>query len=397
MDSAVLTVLPTLVSKVAASPATFYPLVDDGYRDKAEISFSLAADTDDTTLRIYRADTYGRCCGAEVQTVDFGPLGHGSYNWTWDGIKSDFSPAGKGTYFVRIDATDTGAVSMTSKALKVTVPMATIRRSATKTKNGALYARVGSPHATASGGNCAVWRSPPNAGVLCANAEVTVYYRWGLKPNERVKSVSFKVDHGYYVCTHKLGHTPPSRSSRCTRRRAPRAPSCRRRSSTPIRTRPEPAAQPRPIHVATSASFPSGSASVHHAGRERVVDEPAPGRQRRRDSRLRLIVWDPDVEMDSVALRPRRVHVLEPDRRTAGSGIDQILVTNLLVAEQRLPKGHHVGTDQRVDGELDGLQHRRIRSRPSPRAAPEISRANDTSRSLRPSTSCVIIRTITPP
>ncbi len=206
-DIAVLTVLPTLVSKVSASPATFYPLVDDGYRDKTDISFSLAADTTDATLHIYRADTYGRCCGTEVQTVPFGPLGHGNHSWSWDGIKSDLSPAGKGTYFARIDATDTGAVSMTSKALKVMVAHGTIRRSATKTKNGALYARVGSARPTASGGNCAVWRSPPNAGVLCANAEVTLYYRWGLKPNERVKSVSFKVEHGYYLCTHKLGHT----------------------------------------------------------------------------------------------------------------------------------------------------------------------------------------------
>jgi len=207
MDIAVLTVLPTLVSKVSASPATFFPLVDDGYKDKTELSFSLAADTVDTTLHIYRADTYGRCCGAEVQTVAFGPLGHGNHSWSWDGIKNDLTPAGKGTYFVRIDATDTGAVSMISKALKVVIDRGTIRRSATKTKNGALYARVGSAHPTASGGNCSVWRSAPTAGVLCANAEVTVYYRWGLKPNERVKSVSFKVEHGYYVCTHKTGHT----------------------------------------------------------------------------------------------------------------------------------------------------------------------------------------------
>ena len=208
LNSSVLKVLPTLVSKVGAAPDTFYPYVNDGYRDKTSIAYSLAADTGDTTLHIYKADTYGRCCGPEVRTQDFGPLAKGAHSWNWDGTKDDGTTmVGKGTYFVRVGATDTGSVSATSKAFKIKVTSGMIRRTATKQKNGSAYGRVGSAHATASGGNCSVWRSPPTAGVLCANAEVSVYYRWGLKSNERVKSVSFKVDHGYYACTHKVGHT----------------------------------------------------------------------------------------------------------------------------------------------------------------------------------------------
>jgi len=64
------------------------------------------------------------------------------------------------------------------------------------------------------------------------------------------------------------------------------------------------------------------------------------------------------VDVDAVALRARRVHLLEPERRLPAARVDQILVgavAAVLVAEHGTPERHHLGADERVDRDLDGL------------------------------------------
>jgi hypothetical protein len=84
-------------------------------------------------------------------------------------------------------------------------------------------------------------------------------------------------------------------------------------------------AQSRPIQVATQASLPSASASTHHAGAYWSVTRWPPAAIARRDARLGLVVRHGDVDVDPIALRARRVHLLEPERRPAAVGVDQIL------------------------------------------------------------------------
>jgi hypothetical protein len=209
ITSEIFTLLPTLVSGLSAKPSPFYPLVQDGYRDRTKIGFSLAADTAETVVHVFRDDIFGRCCGTEIRTEDLGPLASGAHRWTWDGTQDGGSFAPKGTYFVKVAATDTDAVSGTSKAQRVEVTKGWIRLTATKSKHGSAYARVADEHDTATGGNCVVSResSTHEAEILCANAEISVYWRWGLEPGERIESASFEIDGGVHGCHRRVRHT----------------------------------------------------------------------------------------------------------------------------------------------------------------------------------------------
>jgi hypothetical protein len=203
------TVLPKLVSDLSATPSPFYPWVDDGYRDDTTIGFRLAADTTDTVLRLYAADAYGRCCGPEIRAEDLGPLPSGAHGWVWDGKDGVGTLQPKGTYFARILATDTEDRSKVSKGLQVELSKGTIRRTATKEKHGSAYAKVSAVRVTAIGGNCNVSRdrSTHEALIRCANANVTVTWKWQLAPGERIEKVSFRIDGGYYGCHKRTGHT----------------------------------------------------------------------------------------------------------------------------------------------------------------------------------------------
>ena len=203
------TLLPALVSKVSASPSTFYPLVVDGFRDHSTIGFSLAADTADTVVHVSSANAYGRCCATEVRADDLGPLAAGAHAWIWDGTDGVGGATPKGTYFVRISATDLSAASMTSAAQEVDLGKGLIRRTATKRKLGDAFARVADMRATASGGSCQADRVVAShiSYLLCVNAEFSIYWTWGLKPKERIVSVRFAVSRGYYGCPWKRKHT----------------------------------------------------------------------------------------------------------------------------------------------------------------------------------------------
>jgi hypothetical protein len=208
LTSTTFTVLPPLVSGLSATPSPFYPLVHDGYKDTTKIGFSLSADTSTTTVTAYRADTFGRCCGDLILTEDLGPLPQGKRGWSWDGA-GEGTPAKKGKYFVKVRATDLDGLSMTSRAQKVAITKGTIRLTATKEKAGRAFARVGKVEISRRGGNCVVSRNVPPGGtqILCANARVTVSWKWALKPGERIESVSFVLDGGIYGCHKSKGRS----------------------------------------------------------------------------------------------------------------------------------------------------------------------------------------------
>lgn len=210
------TLLPKLVSGLSATPSPFYPLVQDGYKDHTTIGFSLAADSVDTVVHLFADDAYGRCCGTEIRTESLGPLAAGTHGWNWDGAAGDASAAPKGTYFARVEATDVDAVSMVSKAQKVEITKGLIRKTATKQQHGGAYARAADERQTARGGDCLVSRSVAAhaANIICANAEISVYWRWGLKPGERIETASFVIDGGYYGCHKTIGHSATESSLR---------------------------------------------------------------------------------------------------------------------------------------------------------------------------------------
>ena len=202
------TIRPPLVSEVSATPATFYPVVDDGYRDTTDIRFSLAADSINTSVTVYEPDAFGRCCGAPVRSVDLGPVARGRHTWVWDGTEDGSTLAPTGPYFVRVAATDDDAVSDTSRAARVELTTGTIRLTATKRKDGSAYAKLADEQPNEIG-DCIVSRDTAagTTSVLCANALISVVWRWNLDKGERIESVSFAIDDGYYGCHRKKRYT----------------------------------------------------------------------------------------------------------------------------------------------------------------------------------------------
>jgi hypothetical protein len=228
ITTAPFTLLPPLVTDLSARPSPFYPLVQDGYKDTTRIAFSLSADNAATVLHVYAGDTYGRCCGTEIRTATLGPLAAGAHRWTWDGRRDNATFPPKGTYFVRVTATDTNAVSATSKPLAVDLTSGLIRLSAKKRKAGSGYAGTADEQ-DLPGGNCYVTRNKTarSVEILCTNAAISVYWTWGLKPGERIESARFAIDAGYYGCHKEVSHTkrrsilrvssPPTSSCTVTR------------------------------------------------------------------------------------------------------------------------------------------------------------------------------------
>lgn len=218
ITSETFTVLPKLVSELSATPSPFYPLVQDGYKDRTRIGFSLAADSTDTVAHVFRDDDFGRCCGSEISTESLGPLATGAHTWAWDGGADGVSIVPRGTYFAKVSATDTDGTSMTSRAQRVEVTRGVIRRTTTKQKRGSAFDRTTDEQPTALGGDCHVSRDREihSVDVLCANAEISVVWRWFLQPGERIGSVSFSIDGGYYGCRFAKGHSKTSSYIRVT-------------------------------------------------------------------------------------------------------------------------------------------------------------------------------------
>ena len=110
--------------------------------------------------------------------------------------------------------------------------------------------------------------------------------------------------------------------------------------------------------------------------RLRVVGQPPARRQRGPDPRLRLVVRHGYIEVNPVALRPRRVHLLEPDRRPLPEQVHQrarrtrvgVLVD---VPEHRLPERPDRRGVHRVDPQLEHLDGARALADPSPCAQSE--------------------------
>jgi hypothetical protein len=204
---------PKLVSIGSATPNPFLPWIDDGIKDTTNVKFTLSADAD-AEARVYRPKTDGKCCGALVlndNTGISGTLSAGTHTWNWDG-QGEGAYAGnlpKGDYFVRIAATDTSAMTKTSKPLKVTIAR-TYRDRATMQKDGMLMHHTGPVTSYRRGGNCFVSKDGTDRDlwITCLSASFTVYWRWSLPTGGRIESASFVYVPGSSgVCNGKKGHT----------------------------------------------------------------------------------------------------------------------------------------------------------------------------------------------
>ena len=128
-----------------------------------------------------------------------------------------------------------------------------------------------------------------------------------------------------------------------------------------------------------------------------VVDDVTTRGDRRRDPRLRLVMRHVEIDVDPVALRARRVHLLEPDGRILPMGVEEVLVADLLVAEDGAPERQHVGDHERIDRDLDHLQAGQIDGDAEfPRCLRDLPRPARESPSLNRPSLFDLKRTVTP-
>ena len=118
-------VTPPAVTSV--SPGTFYPRVNDGYRDTAEVAFTGSGDE----VRVEVRDG----SGTVTRTENLGELPAGSHAWEWDGRRDDGSLAPVGEYWVEL-VSRTGDQTVTSAAAQVRIATGYQWRRVSRSKYG---------------------------------------------------------------------------------------------------------------------------------------------------------------------------------------------------------------------------------------------------------------------
>jgi len=120
---------PVKMTNVSAAPATFYPTVRDGYKDKTTVAFGLSRGAN-VTAQVYRTSD-----GTRVLNSDAGWRAAGSRTWAWDGRNNGDSTVPTGRYRVELIATDTQGSRATAHAY-VDVTTATVSKRTTVSRYG---------------------------------------------------------------------------------------------------------------------------------------------------------------------------------------------------------------------------------------------------------------------
>lgn len=196
---------PKLVRITEVKPDPFLPWIDDDFKDTTTVRFELAAGAD-AEARVFRATASGRCCAAQVRTEHLGSLPAGPNTWEWDGGNDLGEDQPKGDYFVRVRADDGLIASALSNPTKVSIAR-TYRAKATKSKPARRFHHLGPSTSTALGGGCLTYESIGNLIVLCQAGKMSVYWRWGLSPAERIVGQSFVLDSSSADCPRKIRST----------------------------------------------------------------------------------------------------------------------------------------------------------------------------------------------
>jgi hypothetical protein len=209
ISSAVFTLDPRLVQITSIKPSPFFPWVPDGYKDTTDVTFKLAASSQPTIVRIYKATLAGKCCGSLVRDDDIGTQVVGTRHYEWDGRDTGGSLLPKGDYFVKIRAEDPANVVRWSRPVEVSIAR-TYRKLATLQKNGIAFHHTGPVTSYRRGGNCFVTRDETDKDlwITCLSASFTVYWRWSLPNGGRIERASFVyVKVSSSICNAKKGHT----------------------------------------------------------------------------------------------------------------------------------------------------------------------------------------------
>lgn len=98
LDTAALAVeAPLAVTKVSATPSTFYPLVQDGYRDSTTLTWRTSAASTNVVKVRNRS-------GVVVRSLELGRQAGGWHSWRWGGRNDAGAKVPRGAYTLRLIA-----------------------------------------------------------------------------------------------------------------------------------------------------------------------------------------------------------------------------------------------------------------------------------------------------
>ena len=193
-------VLPAVqIQSTSLSPAVFYPLVRDGFRDFTDYSFTLN-ESASGAVQIYNHK------GTLTRSYPFSNRDH--FTIAWGGRNRLGEKVKTGRYRVRVLAhvTESSAASPFLK-VRVATGFRTQTTLGSKSKLGIDWASRSSG-AYSLGGNCN-WGRLSGGALLttCLFAHATVHYKFGLPRGAKVTSFTHPVVSGAARCLHKSWST----------------------------------------------------------------------------------------------------------------------------------------------------------------------------------------------
>lgn len=118
---------PMGFDSASVAPATFYPIVQDGYRDVTALSYALNQRADVTV-------TVTNSGGTRIRNVALGSR-TGMQTWNWDGTRDDGNLAGVGSYTITVSAVN-GEGQEATVSRRVTVATSNVTQRGRKQKWG---------------------------------------------------------------------------------------------------------------------------------------------------------------------------------------------------------------------------------------------------------------------
>ncbi|MGH2775081.1 MAG: FlgD immunoglobulin-like domain containing protein [Actinomycetota bacterium] len=193
LDHVAFQVVPRLrLSDVRVGPATFFPLVRDGFRDTTTIRFRTNKRSHNR-IKVMRA-------GRTIKRVDLGNQSGSSHQWKWNGRNGAGRKVKPGYYKLQVIASALGETKKVSRRVKAHTRV--LRKNFSKSKRGTDYRSRGKR------GNCNFLRSDGEALLTCLFGVAWVDYAFQMSPGSLrhivrgpvVDGAGFSYRHGIVRC-----------------------------------------------------------------------------------------------------------------------------------------------------------------------------------------------------
>ena len=168
------------LSDVRVGPATFFPLVRDGFRDTTTISFR--------TNKASRNSVHVMRGSRTIRRVELGNQARGPHKWTWNGKDRDGRKVAPGDY--RLQVTSKAGGETRKAGDRVEVDTRVLRKNFSKTRRGTDFRSRGKR------GNCNFDSSAGEALLTCLFGVAWTDYAFKMTPGSLRHIVRGPIPHG---------------------------------------------------------------------------------------------------------------------------------------------------------------------------------------------------------